>query len=222
MSYTHRSASNLVYEGIKRNKIYVVGNPIYEVIKSFEKKINSSNVYKKFNIKNLDNIILVTLHRSENVDIKERLLNFVSAFEKLAKKYKKKIFWPIHPRAKINLKKYNIKLSEKIIVSKPINFFDFINIEKNCFFVLTDSGTVQEECAIFNKKNITIRDVTERPETIETGSNFISGDKPKDIIRGVELTINSEMSRCPDEYLFENVSTSVAKILLQKNYKTFN
>jgi len=98
---------------------------------------------------------------------------------------------------------------------EPFGFFDFIHLEKNARCVLTDSGTVQEECCIFRVPNITIRDVTERPETIDCGSNIIAGVHPDSVLKAVEVAINRHcLWNPPSEYLEENVSDKVIKIIL--------
>jgi UDP-N-acetylglucosamine 2-epimerase (non-hydrolysing) len=98
---------------------------------------------------------------------------------------------------------------------EPLGFFDFVNLEKNAYVVLSDSGTVQEECSIFSIPNVTVRDVTERPETIECGSNIISGAETESLITAVEMaTALAPAWDAPAEYLAENVSHTVAKIVL--------
>ncbi len=122
----------------------------------------------------------------------------------------------LHPRTAEKLSKFGIKLkSDKIQLIEPLGFFDFVKLEKNAFAVLTDSGTVQEECAIYKIPNVTVRDVTERPETLECGSNVLSGADGESILRAVELAVSQ--SACwdtPKEYLVENVAQIVSKIIL--------
>ncbi len=217
LTYTYRSCENLVKEGIDRKKIFVVGNPIYEVLNFYKSKINKSNILKKLNL-NKNKYFLLTLHRTENTDNPERLKNFLKSFDNIFKKYKFKIVWPIHPRSKKNIKEHKLKIPNGLILIEPTDFFKFIKLEKNSLCVITDSGTVQEECAIFNIPNITIRDSTERPETIETGSNFITGNKVDSILKAISVTLNNKtQNRCPQEYKYENVSGTVLKIVLQ-NY----
>ncbi len=98
---------------------------------------------------------------------------------------------------------------------EPLGFFDFVKLEKNALAVFTDSGTVQEECAIFGIPNITIRDVTERPETIEAGSNILSGADADSILRAVAMAVSQPANwKAPKEYLAENVAQTVCKIIL--------
>ena len=96
----------------------------------------------------------------------------ISVLKNITKTFNLKIVWPIHPRTLQNIKKFKIKLNKNIIVTNPLDFFSFVKLEMNAFCVLTDSGTVQEECAIFKIPNIILRDKTERPETIESGSSI--------------------------------------------------
>lgn len=215
MPYTERSKENLVAEGIERERIYVTGNPIKEVLDSFAPKIEASGALEQFEVKPFE-YFLVTLHRAENVDILARLQKIFNGFVKIAEKFDKKILVSVHPRTAEKLEKFDIKIdSDKIKLLNPLGFFDFVKLEKNSLAVLTDSGTVQEECAIFGIPNITLRDVTERPETLECGSNILSGAETDAIIRAVELAIaQPAVWRAPKEYLTENVAQTVSKIIL--------
>lgn len=215
LPYTERSKENLVDEGIERERIYVTGNPIKEVLDNFADKIDESDALDKFEVKPFE-YFLVTLHRAENVDTSDRLQKIFNGFGKIAEKYGKKILVSVHPRTAEKLQKFGIRPnSEQIKLMKPLGFFDFVKLEKNSLAVLTDSGTVQEECAIFGIPNITLRDVTERPETIECGSNILSGAETDSILRSVELAISQPANwTAPKEYLTENVAHTVSKIIL--------
>lgn len=215
LPYTERSKENLVDEGIERERIYVTGNPIKEVLDNFADKIDESDALDKFEVKPFE-YFLVTLHRAENVDTSDRLQKIFNGFGKIAEKYVKKILVSVHPRTAEKLQKFGIRPnSEQIKLMKPLGFFDFVKLEKNSLAVLTDSGTVQEECAIFGIPNITLRDVTERPETIECGSNILSGAETDSILRSVELAISQPANwTAPKEYLAENVAHTVSKIIL--------
>ena len=217
LPYTYRSAENLVKEGIDRKNIFVIGNPIYEVINYYDKQINKSNILNKLKLQK-KKYFLVTLHRTENTNDPKRLKNFLDSFKKVHAKYKLDLIWPIHPRSKLSIKDNNLKIPKGLRTINPLDFFEFVKLEKNSLCVITDSGTVQEECAIFGLPNITIRDSTERPETIEGGSNFITGDSAEKILSGINISIKTEHNfQCPNEYKYKNVSNTVLKILLQKN-----
>jgi len=215
LPYTERSMENLVAEGIERERIFVTGNPIKEVLDIFSEKIEKSTALEKFKVKPSE-YFLVTLHRAENVDLPERLRMIFEAFARIVKKSNKRLLISVHPRTSEKLLKYKIKiLSDKIKLLEPLGFFDFIKLEKNALAVLTDSGTVQEECSIFGVPNVTLRDVTERPETIECGSNILSGANIDSILLAVELALAQPPNWTPPpEYLYQNVSQTVCKIVL--------
>ena len=215
LPYTERSKENLVDEGIERERIYVTGNPIKEVLDAFGEKIDSSDALGRFGLQAFD-YFLVTLHRAENVDLPERLQKIFEGFRQTVQKFDKQMLISVHPRTAEKIDKFNIKIdTNKIKLLKPLGFFDFVKLEKNALAVLTDSGTVQEECAIFGIPNITLRDVTERPETLECGSNILSGAETDSILRSVQLAISQPANwEAPKEYLSENVAQTVSKIVL--------
>jgi UDP-N-acetylglucosamine 2-epimerase (non-hydrolysing) len=215
MPYTERSRANLLREGIEGYRIYVTGNPILEVIQHYDSAISQSDVLRRLGVTS-GKYFLVTMHREENVDVEERLRSLTQALELLQKEYQLPVICSIHPRTKNRMQRFGVGVSnDQIRLHEPFGFFDFICLEKNAFCVLSDSGTVQEECCIFRVANITIRDVTERPETIECGSNMLSGADAETIIRCVHVVL-SQKSRwtAPPEYLEEHVSDTVVKILL--------
>ena len=215
MPYTERSKENLVAEGIERERIFVTGNPINEVLDNFMGKIDSSKVLDEVRVRPFE-YFLVTLHRAENVDLPERLAMIVAGFAKIAEKFQKQVLVSVHPRTREKLQEAGIEPDPHWIrLLEPLGFFDFVHLEKNSLAVLTDSGTVQEECAIFGIPNITLRDVTERPETIECGSNILSGAQPENIVQAVKLAISQPASWTPPrEYTAKNVSQTVSKIVL--------
>ncbi len=214
MPYTERSRQNLLREGIAGQKIYVTGNPILEVIMHYDAQIQSSDVHKRLNVKPRE-YFLVTLHRAENVDIDSRLHQFVQAFEQIEKKYQMPVIVSTHPHTRNRMQEFGVSVkNQNIRFMEPFGFFDFVQLERNAFCVLSDSGTVQEECAVFKVPNVTLRDVTERPETIECGSNILSGASAESINRCVELILGRKSQwRVPPEYLVDNVSDTVVKIL---------
>jgi len=214
LPYTERSRKNLLREGIPGNRVYVTGNPILEVIQHYAEKIARSDIHKQLNIRP-KNYFLVTLHRAENVDIEERLNNFSTAFQQIEKKYQMPVIISTHPRTRNRMEQYDVNSENpNVRFLDPFGFFDFIALEKNAFCVLSDSGTVQEECSIFKIPNVTLRDVTERPETLECGSNILSGAEPESVMRSVGLvTSHGADWGPPTEYLATNVSDVVLKIM---------
>tara|TARA_B110000483_G_scaffold107473_1_gene131161 strand:- start:1750 stop:2841 length:1092 start_codon:yes stop_codon:yes gene_type:complete len=217
LPYTSRSAQNLTNEGIDRSRIFVTGNPIYEVINKFYKDIDKSKIHKLLNLQE-KKYFLITLHRQENVDDVDKLRLICSSLNDISKKFKFKIVWPIHPRTIKNIKKFKIKLNKNIIATKPLDFFNFIKLEMNAFCVLTDSGTVQEECAILKVPNVVLRDKTERPETIESGSTIISMNNKLDILNSIKFsTENNSIADDVQGYHDLNVSKKILNIILS-NY----
>lgn len=217
LPYTKDSKENLIKEGIKNKNIIITGNPINEVITSFKNKINYSKILKKLNlIKN--NYFLLTLHRQENVDDLKVFKNLLYSLKNVVQKYDKKIIWPIHPRSKKMLNRFeNHKLDNRIILIKPLGFFDFVKLEKNCLMTITDSGTVQEESNIFKKPCLIIRNYTERPETVKAGGAKVVGNNLNKIINSIEYFRKKNIRiKKIKEYEVKNVSSTILKIL--KNF----
>jgi UDP-N-acetylglucosamine 2-epimerase (non-hydrolysing) len=220
MPYTERSRANLLREGIEGNRIYVTGNPIFEVIQHYDAAIRKSSILRKLRLES-GKYFLVTMHREENVDIEGRLRSLTQALLLLQKEYKVPIICSLHPRTKNRMQQFDVGVkSKQVVFHAPFGFFDFIALERNAFCVLSDSGTVQEECCIFRVANVTIRDVTERLETIECGSNMLSGADPDSILQCVRVVLDQKSSWIvPREYLVATVSTTVTKILMGYNHR---
>ena len=215
MPYTERSRANLLREGIASDRILVIGNPIYEVLASHEDAIAESDVLSQLGLE-AKGYFLVTMHREENVDLENRLQALVSALRLLREHYNLPVVCSVHPRTRRMMDRFGLgEESEGIVFAKPFGLFDFVALEQGAHCVLSDSGTVQEECCIFRVANVTIRDVTERPETLECGSNILSGVEPETILRSVATVLDQEPRwRVPPEYVVEDVSTTVVKTVL--------
>jgi UDP-N-acetylglucosamine 2-epimerase (non-hydrolysing) len=219
LPYTERSRQNLLREGIPGQRIYVTGNPILEVIQHHADQINASKALEQLEIQ-AGNYFLITLHRAENVDLEPRLRQFGAALNCLQEKYELPIIVSTHPRTRSRLEVFGIDLSNPSIrFMEPFGFFDFVALEKQARCVLSDSGTVQEECSIFKIPNVTLRDVTERPETLECGSNILSGADTDSILKCVEVVLSATPNWLPPaEYLVDNVSQTVLRILTGFRY----
>jgi UDP-N-acetylglucosamine 2-epimerase (non-hydrolysing) len=216
MPYTERSRANLLREGIEGHRVFVTGNPIYEVIEHYADRIDQSEVLTRLNLQP-QKYFLVTMHREENVDIEERLKSLVESFVALQQQYGLPIIVSTHPRTRAVMSRFGLSADANsgIQFHEPFGLFDFINLERKAFCVLSDSGTVQEECCIFRIPNVTIRDVTERPETLECGSNILAGASPQDVLRCVATALERGQNwQPPAEYLARDVSSTVTKIVL--------
>ena len=215
MPYTERSRQNLLREGIPGERIYVTGNPIYEVIRHYDAPIRQSKVLGELGIE-AGRYFLVTMHREENVDVESRLLGLTTALDRVQREYGVPVIVSTHPRTRQRMETFGVATANSAIhFMPPFGFFEFIALERNAKCVLSDSGTVQEECSIFRVPNVTTRDVTERPETIECGSNILSGADPDTIVRCVHAVLARKCEWAPPpEYLVENVSDAVVRIVL--------
>ncbi|HJP95006.1 MAG TPA: UDP-N-acetylglucosamine 2-epimerase (non-hydrolyzing) [Pyrinomonadaceae bacterium] len=220
MPYTERSRMNLLREGIDGHRIFVTGNPIYEVIEHYRAQIEASKIIEQLGLSK-QKYFLVTMHRAENVDVEPRVRSLIESLERLQREYNLPIICSTHPRTRSVIERLGLAASanEHIRFCEPFGLFDFIALEQNAFCVLSDSGTVQEECCIFKVPNVTIRDVTERPETVECGSNMLSGADPDAVLRCVRTVLDQRSDwTVPSEYLVTNVSSTVAKIVLGYSY----
>ena len=215
MPYTERSRLNLVREGIAGQRVFVTGNPILEVLDHYQPRIQQSEVLARLNL-DAQKYFLVTMHREENVDVEERLRSLIQSLVAL-REFGHPVIVSTHPRTRALIARFGLSgdNAEEIQFHEPFGLFDFISLERNAFCVLSDSGTVQEECCIFKVPNVTIRDVTERPETLECGSNMLSGSEPRDVLRCVRTVLAQKAEwKVPPEYLVPNVSDAVSKIVL--------
>lgn len=215
MPYTERSRANLLREGIPGERVFVIGNPIFEVLSSHEEAIGASRVLDRLRLEPR-RFFLVTMHRQENVDVEERLRSLVSALQLLEREYALPVVVSTHPRTRDRMTRFGLDPESPLLrFVDPFGLLDFVALERSAFCVLSDSGTVQEECCIFKIPNVTIRDVTERPETIECGSNVLSGAEPESIARAVRVVLDQEPRwTVPSEYLVEDVSAAATKIVL--------
>jgi UDP-N-acetylglucosamine 2-epimerase (non-hydrolysing) len=213
LPYTYRSAENLVREGIARQRIYVTGNPIKEVLDFYEPQVAAADPFTQFGVEP-GAYFLMTAHRAETVDVPERLASLIKALNDTIEKYDMPILASLHPRTADKMRAYGVDAG-RITFVPPLGFFDFIRLEKEAFCVLSDSGTVQEECCIFGVPTVTMRDVTERPETVECGSNLLAGVEGDRILPAIDLAVRSAGTWTPPaEYLVDDVSDVVARIIL--------
>ena len=216
LPYTERSRQNLLREGIPGDRIYVTGNPINEVLRHFEPKTASSDVHHRLGV-TADEYFLATLHRAETVDDDQRLVSVIDSLKAACVQYGLPVLWSVHPHTRKRMASLGIEEGDLAGIEclEPLGLFDFIALEKAARCVLTDSGTVQEECSIFRVPSVTLRDVTERPETIEAGSNMLAGVQSEDVLRALDVVLASPSNwQPPAGYLDEDVAATVTKIVL--------
>ncbi len=189
---TEESANrNLANEGIDKNKVFFVGNVMIDSLLSHREKAKKSKILSKLNIKRSEYAVL-TLHRPSNVDNKKSLEQVIDILDKIQQKIK--VVFPIHPRTLKNINKFKLdeqlKNQKNLIITEPLGYLDFLALMSNSRFVLTDSGGIQEETTVLGVPCITMRKSTERPVTVEQGTNvLVSTDKSK-IIESAHKLIN--------------------------------
>lgn len=208
LPYTNLSRENLLREGHANNKILVTGNPILEVIEYYKNDIEKQARFHSAPY------IVATAHRAENVDNPQRLKNIVDALNRIADEYP--IVFSCHPRTRQKLQ--GLTINKNIQVIEPVGFFEWVALERNSVMAISDSGTVQEEMCLFKRPTITIRQTTERPETVWCGSNIVSGLETDRIIESFwQARRCSNTWQPPEEYTRLNVSDTVVNILMS-NY----
>ncbi len=190
---TKEAVKNLRSERISDEKIFLVGNTIVdatnqniEIAKQKSRALENLKIGKK-------DYILATAHRAENVDLPKRLQSIISGMDLVAKEHGKIIVYPIHPRTENKLKEFNIKVPETIKLITPAGYLDFLHLQNNASLIITDSGGVQEEACILKIPCVTIRDETERPETIEGGMNMLAGTNHENILKISKEMINKKI-----------------------------
>lgn len=187
---TKRAKEILLKEGIPNKKVFITGNTIvdavYQNLKIAKRK---AKILKDLSLEKRK-YFLLTAHRPENVDVKNRLKGILEGLELVYKKFDLPLIFPIHPRTKKRIKEFRLEAPKGVRLIDPIGFLEFLQLEANARLVLTDSGGVQEETCILKIPCVTLRDNTERPETLEVGSNMLVGANPQRIYKGVWKMIN--------------------------------
>ena len=187
---TETSRENLLKEGIPNDKIFVTGNTVVDAAyQNLELSKRHINILQNLNLKS-KHYFLVTAHRAENVDIPERLNNILTALREIRLIYNMPVLFPMHPRTVKMVAEFGFSL-DGITVIKPVGYLEFLQLEENASVILTDSGGLQEEGCILGTPCITLRDNTERPETIEVGANVLAGTNTAVILNCVNEAIHS-------------------------------
>ncbi|NQE54439.1 UDP-N-acetylglucosamine 2-epimerase [ANME-1 cluster archaeon GoMg3.2] len=189
---TEEAKKNLLREGVEENKIFVTGNTIVDAVyQNLEIAKRKVDILKKLNLTSKE-YFLVTAHRQENVDIKERLKGILDGLELVYLEFNLPIIYPIHPRTMKRIKEFGLEVPNGVELIESLGFLEFLQLEVNATLVLTDSGGVQEETCILKVPCVTLRDSTERPETLEVGSNVLAGVNQNMILRATEEMLSRD------------------------------
>lgn len=178
---TEKSSQILLGEGIARKKISVTGNTIVDAVYQ-NLKLSRIDILKNLGLQQ-KRYILVTAHRQENVDCPEKFKGILEGINLVSKELELPVIYPIHPRSMNMMKQFGLNMNHSINFIEPLDYLGFLQLEANARLVLTDSGGVQEEACILNVPCVTLRDNTERPETIDVGSNILAGTEPEMIMK---------------------------------------
>ncbi|MFA4833327.1 MAG: UDP-N-acetylglucosamine 2-epimerase (non-hydrolyzing) [Patescibacteria group bacterium] len=188
---TEDALKNLKDEGIADGKAVLTGNTVVDaVFQNLELAGKKSDILEKINLEGKD-YILTTAHRAENVDIEDRLKGILGGLALVARDFSLPIIYPIHPRTLNNIKKFGLKIPAGVKTIKPLGYLDFLQLESKANLIITDSGGLQEEACILKIPCVTIRDNTERPETIKAGVNILAGVEPEKIRQSAKKIIKS-------------------------------
>jgi UDP-N-acetylglucosamine 2-epimerase (non-hydrolysing) len=191
LPYNHYHRENLLREGIHPSKIIVSGNTTFEAMRAFAPQIEASDILKRLQLEP-KKYILVTAHRSENVDNPEYLGKIFSAVSKLTERFPHEIIFPMHPRTKSKLK--DMPIPSRVRIMAPLGFYDFNRLLKESFCVLSDSGTAAEEGLYYKVPNVSLRMATERMETLESGSTIVSGMDTDNIVESIVTAVSQPWS----------------------------
>ena len=187
---TEMSARNLRAEGLPENRIHVTGNTIVDAVReNLEIAAGKGDVLGGLGLRK-GGYILTTLHRQENVDSRERLANVLIGLERAGRETGLDVIWPMHPRARKNLETFGLTHPGNVRAITPLGFLEFLQLEGGAALALTDSGGVQEESCILGVPCVTLRDNTERPETVDVGANVVVGTEPSRIVEGVRAMLS--------------------------------
>ena len=210
------SLANLLAEGVDDHKIFVTGNTIVDAVEQ-NLEISGRKVGDMLLAMHLEKgrYILATLHRQENVDSDDRLRGILLGLECTAHTLGKEVIIPMHPRTRKNMTAFGLKAPPGVRIIDPLGFLEFLQLESNASLALTDSGGVQEESCILGVPCVTLRDNTERPETVEVGANMVAGVESANIIRCAEqMSISGLRWECP---LGDgNAAKSIIEIILER------
>ena len=221
MAYSEHARRYLAECGLPKERTYVTGSPMAEVLHRNLAEIKKSDILKRLNLEP-KKYILLSAHREENIDTEKNFLSLFSAINKLAEKYDMPILYSCHPRSKKRLEESGFKLDKRVIRHEPLGFHDYNNLQMNAFCVVSDSGTLPEESSFFTSVGnpfpaVCIRTSTERPEALDKACFILAGIDEKSLLQAVTTAIdmneNGDTGTPVPNYTDENVSTKVVKII---------
>lgn len=221
MAYSEHARRYLAECGLPKERTYVTGSPMAEVLHANLAEIEASDIHEKLGLQK-GKYILLSAHREENIDTEKNFLSLFTAINKMAEKYDMPILYSCHPRSKKRLEESGFKLDKRVIRHEPLGFHDYNCLQMNAFCVVSDSGTLPEESSYFTSVGkpfpaVCIRTSTERPEALDKACFILSGIDEKGLLQSVETAV--EMNKNGDfgipvpDYVEENVSTKVVKII---------
>ncbi len=221
LPYSEAARRYLIEMGFPKERIYVTGSPMAEVLRGNLEKIKESNVLSRLGLEK-DKYILLSAHREENIDTEKNFLSLFNAINALAEKYDMPILYSCHPRSRKRLESSGFVLDKRVRINEPLGFNDYNSLQMNALAVVSDSGTLPEESSFYLSlgkpiASVCIRTSTERPEALESGDFILAGISTKELLQATDMAI--EMKRrgvvgkpCPD-YTDECVSMKVVRII---------
>lgn len=220
--YTEHARRHLLAEGMQHRRIYLTGSPMREVLDHYRDRIETSDILARLELKPQEYFI-VSLHREENVDSKERLASLVTALNRLVERYDVPAVVSTHPRTRKRLDALGeTTLDPRVRYMKPFGFHDYNHLQMKSLCAISDSGTIAEESAILDFPAVTPRDAIERPEAMDTGNIIVTGIEPNALLSGVETAIALHSERrtaglpgaIPDDYEIANTSERIVKLIV--------
>ena len=221
MAYSEHARRYLADCGLPKERTYVTGSPMAEVLRNNLNEIENSDIHKKLNLEK-GKYILLSAHREENIDTEKNFVSLFNAINKMAEKYDMPILYSCHPRSRKRLENSGFNLDKRIIQHEPLGFHDYNCLQMNAFCVVSDSGTLPEESSFFTSVGhpfpaVCIRTSTERPEALDKGGFTLAGIDENSLLQAVqiavEMNLNGDYGLPVPDYLDENVSTKVIKII---------
>jgi len=221
LAYSEHARKYLHECGLPKERVYVTGSPMAEVLHENLADIEKSDILTKLGLES-KKYILLSAHREENIDTEKNFLSLFNAINKMAEKYDMPILYSCHPRSKKRLEASGFKLDKRVIQHEPLGFHDYNKLQMNAFAVVSDSGTLPEESSFFTSVGnpfpaVCIRTSTERPEALDKACFFIAGIDETSLLQtvdtAVEMTLSGDHGIPVPDYVEENVSTKVVKII---------